>query len=48
LVESPAGSRPDRVVVDKLTPHGVVALNRAHSEVQENMLASMGMGALVG
>jgi NAD(P)-dependent dehydrogenase (short-subunit alcohol dehydrogenase family) len=42
LVEGDTGSRPDRVVVDKMNPHGVIALNRAHLEVQDALLAAWG------
>ena len=48
IVESPPGTRPERTVVDKLTPDGVVVLNRAHQEVQRGMLEGMGMGQLAG
>ncbi|HEY8377403.1 MAG TPA: SDR family oxidoreductase [Nannocystis sp.] len=46
LVESPAGSRPDRVVVDPMTGQAVESLNQAHRAVQKALLAGMGMGAL--
>jgi NAD(P)-dependent dehydrogenase (short-subunit alcohol dehydrogenase family) len=48
IVESPPGTRPERTVVDKLTPDGVVVLNRAHAQVQHGMLEGMGMGDLAG
>lgn len=47
LIASPTGSRPDRVVVDRQNPDGVVALNRAHAEVQAGLLGGMGMVGLV-
>ena len=48
LVETPAGRRPSRVVVDRLTGQGPTALNEAHANVQRAVLEGMGMGALVG
>jgi len=47
LVDTAAGSRPARVVVDP-TPSGQLygSLNKASAEVQKIVLGSMGMGAL--
>ncbi|MDC0740282.1 SDR family oxidoreductase [Polyangium mundeleinium] len=46
LVESPAGSRPARVVVDPTSAPATEGLNKAHAEVQKHLLAGMGMGNL--
>jgi NAD(P)-dependent dehydrogenase (short-subunit alcohol dehydrogenase family) len=46
LVESPAGKRPARVVVDRFNGQGAVALNQAHTEVQRAVLGAMGMPML--
>ncbi len=46
LVESPAGQRPARVVVDATNGPAVPRLNEAHAEVQRQLLQTMGMGAL--
>lgn len=43
LVESPAGSRPLRVVVDKFMGDAPRALNQAHEQVQNAMLTNMGI-----
>jgi NAD(P)-dependent dehydrogenase (short-subunit alcohol dehydrogenase family) len=43
LVETEAGSRPGRVTVDKLMPGTADVLNKAHEEIQQNILAFMGM-----
>jgi NAD(P)-dependent dehydrogenase (short-subunit alcohol dehydrogenase family) len=43
LVESPAGKRPARVVVDRFNGQGAVALNEAHAQVQRGLLGGMGM-----
>jgi NAD(P)-dependent dehydrogenase (short-subunit alcohol dehydrogenase family) len=48
LVESAPGSRPERLVVDKLSPHGALGLNAAHREVQKSVLGAMGMGGSIG
>lgn len=48
LVEAPAGRRPARVVVDRLSGQGPTALNEAHAAVQRAVLEGMGMGALLG
>jgi NAD(P)-dependent dehydrogenase (short-subunit alcohol dehydrogenase family) len=48
LVETPAGARPARVVVDPMTGQATEGLNHAHHEVQKAMLGGMGMGGLVG
>ncbi|HYH99223.1 SDR family oxidoreductase [Hyalangium sp.] len=47
LIESPAGTRPGRLLVDKYNPEGITALNKAHDEVQKGLLTAMGMGNLV-
>jgi len=46
LVETPAGKRPARVVVDRLNGRGAEALNSAHAEVQRALLGGMGMPML--
>lgn len=43
LIEKPAGTRPLRVLVDKLAPDGPLALNRAHEEVQRAMITGIGL-----
>jgi len=43
LVESPAGTRPPRVVVDRFTGDDTRALNDAHARVEESIIASVGM-----
>lgn len=43
LVESPQGSRPARLVVDRFQGDGARALNEAHAQVQKGLLAGMGM-----
>ncbi|HEY5933571.1 MAG TPA: SDR family oxidoreductase [Kofleriaceae bacterium] len=43
LVETPAGQRPARIVVDRFQGQGAVALNTAHAEVQRGVLTGMGM-----
>lgn len=43
LVETPAGKRPPRVVVDRFNGDGARALNDAHAAVQRGLLAGMGM-----
>ena len=48
LVESPAGSRPPRVVVDRFNGDGPRALNDAHAQVQKALLAGMGLPFLAG
>jgi NAD(P)-dependent dehydrogenase (short-subunit alcohol dehydrogenase family)/uncharacterized protein YndB with AHSA1/START domain len=45
LVESPAGDRPARLVVDRFTGDDTRALNDAHAEVQEAITARLGMSA---
>jgi NAD(P)-dependent dehydrogenase (short-subunit alcohol dehydrogenase family) len=47
IVESPAGSRPDRVVVDPMTGSVTEALNKAHSQAQREALGAGGMGMLI-
>jgi NAD(P)-dependent dehydrogenase (short-subunit alcohol dehydrogenase family) len=47
LVETPAGRRPARVVVDRLTGQGPTSLNEAHATVQRAVLGGIGMGSLV-
>jgi len=47
LVETPAGKRPARVVVDRFNGAGCAALNDAHAQVQASVLGTMGMSALV-
>lgn len=46
LVETPAGKRPARVVVDRFNGRGAEALNSAHAEVQRALLGGMGMPML--
>jgi NADP-dependent 3-hydroxy acid dehydrogenase YdfG len=46
LVETPAGQRPARVVVDAMNGPFVPQLNEAHAQVQRQLLQMMGMGAL--
>jgi len=41
LVDAPAGKRPARVVVDRFSGDGARALNDAHAEVQQAVLAGM-------
>jgi NAD(P)-dependent dehydrogenase (short-subunit alcohol dehydrogenase family) len=48
LVDAAPGTRPDRIVVDRATPQGVLALNEAHLQVQKGMLTAMGMADLAG
>jgi NAD(P)-dependent dehydrogenase (short-subunit alcohol dehydrogenase family) len=48
LVSSPAGSRPDRVVVDPMMGQATEGLNKGHLEMQKAALGGMGMGNLVG
>jgi NAD(P)-dependent dehydrogenase (short-subunit alcohol dehydrogenase family) len=43
LVETPAGKRPPRVVVDRFNGDGARSLNDAHAAVQKGLLAGMGM-----
>nr|MBA3541333.1 SDR family NAD(P)-dependent oxidoreductase [Deltaproteobacteria bacterium] len=43
LVESPAGKRPARVVVDRFNGQGATGLNDAHAQVQRGLLTGMGM-----
>jgi NAD(P)-dependent dehydrogenase (short-subunit alcohol dehydrogenase family) len=45
LIDAEPGTRPDRVVVDKVF-EGVPSLNEAHRTVQKMVLASLGMGDL--
>jgi NAD(P)-dependent dehydrogenase (short-subunit alcohol dehydrogenase family) len=47
LVETPAGKRPARVVVDRFNGGGTEALNRAHADVQKAVLGGMGFTALL-
>jgi NAD(P)-dependent dehydrogenase (short-subunit alcohol dehydrogenase family) len=46
LVETPAGKRPARVVVDRFSGQAASALNDAHANVQRALLGGMGMGGL--
>ncbi|MDI1442989.1 SDR family oxidoreductase [Polyangium sp. 6x1] len=46
LVESPAGTRPARVVVDPMQGQAAEGLNKAHADVQKALLTGMGMGNL--
>ncbi|HWU86013.1 MAG TPA: SDR family oxidoreductase [Kofleriaceae bacterium] len=46
LIETPAGKRPVRVVVDRFNGQGPVALNEAHAGAQRGMLQGMGMELL--
>lgn len=46
LVELPLGTRPPRVVVDRLTGAGVESLNAAHADVQRSAFAAIGMPVL--
>jgi len=46
LVDTPAGSRPARVVVDPMTGTSTEALNKAHAEIQKIMLGGFGMAML--
>jgi NAD(P)-dependent dehydrogenase (short-subunit alcohol dehydrogenase family) len=46
LIDAEPGTRPDRVVVDKLGGDGVSSLNEAHRTVQQMVLAILGMGQL--
>jgi NAD(P)-dependent dehydrogenase (short-subunit alcohol dehydrogenase family) len=48
LMESPAGTRPERVVVDTQNAEGVNALNGVHAQVQKAVLNAFGMGQLAG
>lgn len=44
LVEAPAGGRPDRVVVDKISGQGVEILNATHRQIQEPALKMLSGG----
>lgn len=46
LVETPAGSRPARVVVDVHSGPMTETLNKAHAEIQKSLLDAFGMGML--
>lgn len=46
LIDAAPGTRPDRVVVDKLGGEGVPSLNEAHRAVQKMVLDGIGMGQL--
>jgi NAD(P)-dependent dehydrogenase (short-subunit alcohol dehydrogenase family) len=46
LIETPAGTRPFRVVVDKMMGAMVEGLNSAHAQVQKGILTGLGMGNL--
>ena len=46
LVETPAGQRPARVVVDASKSPFTPQLNEAHAQVQRQLLGAIGMGAL--
>jgi hypothetical protein len=43
LFATPAGQRPDRVVVDALTGGPVKALNEQYTALRHEMLAAFGM-----
>ena len=48
LIETPAGDRPLRVVVDPMMGgEGPNSLNNATSQIQEQMLTGFGMGELL-
>lgn len=48
LIETPAGDRPLRVVVDPMTGGGAAeAINRTNTQVQEQLLTGFGMGDLL-
>jgi NAD(P)-dependent dehydrogenase (short-subunit alcohol dehydrogenase family) len=47
LVDTPAGRRPTRVVVDRFTGDDARALNDAHAERQRALLTGMGMSFLL-
>jgi NAD(P)-dependent dehydrogenase (short-subunit alcohol dehydrogenase family) len=47
LIETPAGKRPPRVVVDRFNAQAATMLNDAHANVQRLLLGGMGMGTLV-
>ncbi len=48
LIETPAGSRPLRTVVDPMSGgEGPTVINQTTDQVQEQMLSAMGMGDLV-
>jgi NAD(P)-dependent dehydrogenase (short-subunit alcohol dehydrogenase family) len=44
LVETPAGQRPPRVVVDRFRGDVPRALNDAHAQAQKGLLTGIGMG----
>ena len=46
LVETAAGSRPTRIIVDRFGGENVRELNDAHAKVQLSLLSEMGLGAL--
>jgi NAD(P)-dependent dehydrogenase (short-subunit alcohol dehydrogenase family) len=49
LIDAPAGTRPDRVVVDaEQNRQGVEYVNKAHAELQKGLLTAIGMGNLAG
>jgi NAD(P)-dependent dehydrogenase (short-subunit alcohol dehydrogenase family) len=48
LVEMPAGTRPLRTVVDRVTGQGPTAINEVAGNVMAGVLQMMGMGALLG
>jgi len=45
LIEAPAGTRPERVVIDAAR-EGIEAVNNAHTALQKGVLGMMGMGNL--
>lgn len=47
IVEAPAGSRPRRVIVDKMMGSLTEAVNKAHAEAEKATLGMMGMGDLI-
>jgi NAD(P)-dependent dehydrogenase (short-subunit alcohol dehydrogenase family) len=48
LIEMPAGTRPLRTVVDRMTGRGPAAINEVASNVMAGVLQMMGMGVLLG
>jgi hypothetical protein len=46
LIDTPAGTRPARVVVDQATGAMTESLNKAHCEIQTALLNAFGMGML--
>jgi NAD(P)-dependent dehydrogenase (short-subunit alcohol dehydrogenase family) len=46
LIDTPPGTRPARVQVDRFQGQGTAALNEAHANVQRGLLGAMGMSGL--